>query len=286
MKRNLLITAIGLFFASISHASILEWTQEEALIYEENAEALSFRCRIATEDAFQELRQEYYLPKDDEAFVYLLMLEREKRKATYDYICKTPWDRVSNKKRLDDLYQDSIDVRLLPHNNKVAGANISISLRLADKLKVSTENYAKIMSLGLNVTKHIRKDRNYNYDVEVMDSLRNILTKEQLYQILSSKHAVTCVNKGKTTWNELKNAGLIENEDSASCCEQAIDYYLTECIVNEMYIGHEKQLQRNLSDLWKRQPLIVRMIGAVKKKEALAKKKEENDNNNNNEMIW
>lgn len=286
MKRNLLITAIGLFFASISHASILEWTQEEAQIYEENTDALSFRCRIAAEDAFQELRQEYYLPKEDEAFVYLLMLEREKRKATYDYICKKPWDRVTNKKRLDDLYQDSIDVRLLPHNDKVAGANISIALRLANKLKVSHENYSNILSLGLNISKHLRKDRNYNFNIEVMDSLRNYLTKEQLYRILSSKHAVACVNKGKAAWQALKNADMIEKEDSASCCDQAIDYYITECIVNEMYVGHEKQLRKNLSDLWKHQPLIVRMIGAVKKKEALAKKKEEENKNNNNEMIW
>lgn len=286
MKRNLLITAIGLFFASISHASILEWTQEEAQIYEENTDALSFRCRIATEDAFQELRQEYYLPKEDEAFVYLLMLEREKRKATYDYISKSPRDRIINKKRLDDLYQDSIDVRLLPHNDKVAGANISIALRLANKLKVSHKNYSNILSLGLNISRHLRKDRNYNFNVEVMDSLRNYLTKEQLYRILSTKHAVASVNKGKEAWQALKNAGLIENEDSASCCDQAIDYYIMECIVNEMYVGHEIQLRKNLSDLWKHQPLIVRMLGAVKKKESLAKKKEDENENNNNEMIW
>ena len=79
---------------------------------------------------------------------------------------------------------------------------------------------------------------------------------------------------------------MIENEDSALCCNQAIDYYLMESIVNEMYIGHEKQLRKNLSDLWKKQPLLVRMIGAVKKKEDLVKKKEEENDNKNNEMVW
>lgn len=286
MKRNLLITAVGLFLASISHASILEWTHEEALIYEENADMLSFQCRIATEDAFQELREEYYLSKDDEAFIYLLMFEREKRKATCDYIYKTPWDRVANKKKIDALYQDSIDVRLLPHNNKVAGANISIALRLANNLKVSHKNYSNILSLGLNVARHLRKNRNYNYDIEVMDSLRNYLSKEQLYRILSSKHAIACVNKGEVAWQALKNAGMIENIDSASYCDQAIDYYIMECIINEMYIGHERQLRKNLSDLWKHQPLIVRMMEAIKKKKALAKKKEDEFENNNIEMIW
>ncbi len=286
MKCNLLVTAIGLILASGAHASILEWSQDEIRVYEENTEALAFRCKIASEDAFQELRQAYYLPQEEESFVYLLMLEREQRKATYDYICNTPWDRVANKKRLDDLYQDSIDVRLLPHNNNLAGTNVSIALRLADKMKVSTENYSKIMHLGLNVTKHLRKDPRYNFEVEVMDSLRNFLNKEQLYRILSSKHAVACVNKGMGTWKELKTMGMIENEDSALCCNQAIDYYLMESIVNEMYIGHEKQLRKNLSDLWKKQPLLVRMIGAVKKKEDLVKKKEEENDNKNNEMVW
>lgn len=284
MKRKLLVTAIGFLTLASAHASVFEWTQEETRIYEENQDALSFRCKIAASDAFQQLREVYYLPEADETFVYQLMMEREFRKATYDYICKTPWERVDNKRRLDNLYQDSIDVRLLPHNDNVAGANIGISLRLAKTIGVSAENYGKILQLGLSVCKHLRKDPRYNYDVEVMDSLRNFLTKDQLCEILTSKHAVECVNKGIATWNEVKAAGLIENEDSASCCNQAIDYYIMECIVNEMFVGHDKVLKKNLSDLWKKQPLIVRMNGSIKKKEELVKKKEEE--NERNEMAW
>lgn len=284
MKRNLLTAVIGLLLASSAHASVLEWTQEEARVYEENAEALSFRCKIATSDAFQIMRETYYLPSADEEFVYNLMLEREFRKATYDYICNTPWDRVENKRRIDELYQDSIDVRLLPHNDNLAGANVSISLRLADKIGVSKENYNKIMNLGLIVCRHVHKNPRYDYDIEVMDSLRNYLNKEQLYEVLSSKHAIECINKGVATWHELKAEGLIENEDSATCCNQAIDYYLMECVVNDMFVGHEKQLKKNLSDLWKKQPLLIRMSEAIKKKETLTKKKEEE--NDKNEMAW
>ena len=284
MKRKLLVTAMGFLALACAHASDFKWTEDELRIYEENIKDMSFRCKIAAQDAFQELRQTYYLPQEDENFVYKLILEREVRKATYDYLSETSKDRVANKKRLNDLYQDSIDVRLLPHNDNVAGANIGISLRLAKTLGVSAENYGKILQLGLSVCKHLRKDPRYNYDVEVMDSLRNFLTKNQLCEILTSKHAVECVNKGIATWNEVKGAGLIENEDSASCCNQAIDYYIMECIVNDMFVGHDKVLKKNLSDLWKKQPLIVRMNGSIKKKEELAKKKEEE--NERNEMAW
>lgn len=284
MKRKLLVTAIGFLIVSSTHASVFEWTQNETSTYEKNAEALTFRCKIAAQDAFQELRQTYYLPPDDEKFVYQLMLERESRKATYDYICKTPSERVSIKKRLDNLYQDSIDVRLLPNNEKLAGANVSIALRFADKMGVSPENYNKIMHLGLRVAKHLRRAPRYNYDVEVMDNLRNFLTKEQLVRILRSKNAVQAVNKGVATWNEVKAAGLIENEDSASCCESAIDYYLEEYVINDMFVGHDKVLKKNLYDLSKQQPIIVRMNGSIKKKEELIRKKEEE--NDNNEMAW
>lgn len=284
MKSKLLVTAIGFLIVSSTHASVFEWTQNETSTYEKNAEALTFRCKIAAQDAFQELRQTYFLPPDDEKFVYQLMLERESRKATYDYICKTPSERVTIKKRLDNLYQDSIDVRLLPNNEKLAGANVSIALRFADKMGVSPENYNKIMRLGLRVAKHLRRNPRYNYDVEVMDSLRKILTKEQLVTVLRSKNAVRAVNKAVTTWNEVKTAGLIENEDSASCTQSAIGYFLEEYIINDMFVGHDKVLKKNLYDLSKQQPIIVRMNGSIKKKEELIRKKEEE--NEFNEMAW
>lgn len=284
MKRNLLATAIGLLLTSSSYASVFEWTEEEARIYQENLDALSFRCKIAASDAFQQLREVYYLPQTEETFVYQLMVEREFRKATYDYICKTPWDRVANKKKIDDLYQDSIDVRLLPHNDNVAGANVSLALRIADNMGVSKENYVNILNLGLKVCKHLRKDPRYYYDVEVMDSLRSFLTNDQLVRVLRSKNAVNAINKSIETWHTVKSAGLIENEDSASCCDNASEYYIQESIINEMFVGHDKVIKKNLSDLWKKQPLIVRMVGAIKKKEALVKKKEEESNNN--EMAW
>ena len=277
MKRKSLLAAFGLAIAVNAHASILEWTSEELAVQNEHAEKWNFLCKISAEDAYHVLRQDYVLSKKDQEFVHTLIFERECRKATYNILSKTPWERVANKKRIDDLYQDSIDARLLPYNDKVAGANISIALRFADKMGLSKENYYKIMNLGLNVAKHLRIDPNYDYDVEVMDSLRNYLRKTQLVEVLSAKHSLSCIKKGVATWNELQGAGMVMDEDSASCCNQAIDYYTMECVIKEMYVGHEKQLKKNLSDLWKRQPLIVRMIASLRNQEELINKKNENE---------
>lgn len=277
MKQKILVAAFGLALSANANATIIEWTADELAVQENHAEELAFMSKIAAEDAYQELRQDYVLSKEDIPFVEALIFERESRKATYNILCKKPWERVANKKRIDDLYQDSIDVRLLTYNDKVAGSNISIALRFAEHMGVSRENYSKIINLGLSVAKHRRVDPNYNYDIEVMDSLRNYLKKTQLIEVLSAKHALPCIKKGVATWNELQNAGMVMDEDSATCCNQAIDYYTMECVINEMFVGHEKQLKKNLSDLWKQQPLIVRMSGSLRNKEELTGKKNDND---------
>lgn len=285
MKQKILVAAFGLALSANANATIFEWTSDELDVQKNHAEELAFMSKIAAEDAYQVLRQDYVLSKEDIPFVEALIFERESRKATYNILCQTPWERVANKKRIDDLYQDSIDVRLLTYNDKVAGSNISIALRFAEHMGVSKENYSKIINLGLSVAKHRRVDPNYNYDIEVMDSLRNYLKKTQLIEVLSAKHALPCIKKGVATWNELQNAGMVMDEDSATCCNQAIDYYTMECVINEMFVGHEKQLKKNLSDLWKQQPLIVRMSGSLRNKEELTGKKNDNDSEVN-DLKW
>ena len=287
MKKKLLIAVLGLVLAANANAddTILEWTSEESAVYNDFKEDWAFMCKIAAEDAYQTLCRNYVIRKNDKPFFLKLIFERECRKATYNILSRTQSERVTNKLRLDELYQDSIDVRLLPDNEKLAGANISLALRFADKMGLSKENRSKITALGLSIAKKLRKNPRYDYDVEVMDSLRNYLSKSQLTEILSAKHALPCIKKGVATWNSLQNAGMVMDQDSATCCNQAIDYYTMECVISEMFVGHEKQLKTNLSDLWKRQPLIVRMSGSLKNREELTGKKND-DAPEVNDMKW
>lgn len=282
MKQKLLTVAFVLALAAHANADdhILEWTPDESAVYQDYAENFAFTCGIAAEDAYYVLGRKYVVRKKDQNYVLRLLFERECRKATYNILSHKPWERLDNKLRLDDLYQDSIDIRLLPDNDNLAGENISISLRFAEHMGVSKENYSKILNLGLGVAKKLRKDPRYNYDIEVMDSLRNYLNRAQLVKVLSAKHALACINKGVAVWKELQNAGMVMDEDSATCCDQAIDYYTMECVINDMFVGHEKQLKKNLSDLWKNQPLIVRMSGSLRKKEELTSKQNEPEVNN------
>lgn len=284
MKRKLFVTAVGLLTALGMSATVLGFSEEEAKVCEANIEALAFRCTIAGQDAFMELQQKYYVPEKDARYLQDLMTEREVRKATYDYICKVSWERIQNKKRIDSLYQDSIDVRLMPENSSIAGENISLALRFSGRMGVDATGYGRIMALGLDVAKHLRRDAHYRYDMEVMDSLRNILTKEQLVRILRSKNMQKAIDRGVAAWNEVVVAGLIEGEDSTTCCDDAIEYYLQELVLSDMFVGHDKVLGNNLADLWKRQPLIVRMNGSMKRKQEITRRKEEQNENDN--LAW
>lgn len=286
MKQKLLTTAFGLLMAVGGFAEILQFSSEERQVYEDNYDEMKFRCLIAGQDAVTELRMKYLIPEEDMTFMYRLLTEREVRKATYDYTRTDSYERVQCKQRIDKLYQDSIDIRLIPYNNAVAGEMISIATRMAKTLGVSEDRRMDIMNLGLDIAKCIRKNPNYHYDTRVMDSLRIFMTKEQLTTFLRAKNATKAVRTAKEVWNVVKTAGLIEDEDSVECCKVAIEYYLQENVINDMFAGHDKVIRNNLSALWKRQPLIVRMREAMRKEETLKKQNEEEYESNDNGMAW
>lgn len=285
MTKNLLITAMGLLMASSSLANILQFSNVEMQVYADNHVALAFRCTIAGQDALTELRQKYLVPKEHSDFLLRLCTEREVRKATYDYTCNNSSERVKNKQMIDSLYQDSIDVRLMPYNTSIAGEPICIALRMSKALGVNGNRHDDIQKVGLAVAKRLRKNPNYYYEVLVMDSLRTFLTKEQLTSLLRSKNAVNAVIKARKAWEDVKAAGLIEEEDSTTNCKKAIEYYLQESVINNMFVGHDKTLKSNLTELWKHQPLLVRMNESKKKTDNLEQKKKY-DEENDNELAW
>lgn len=286
MKTRLLTMSLLMLSALGCHANILQFSDEEMQTYADNYDALVFRGSIAGQDALTEMEQRYYVPKEESQFLCRLLVEREVRKATYDYTRSNPTERVRCKRMIDSLYQDSINVRLMPYNNGIAGEDICISLRMAGALGVSAERRAAIIRLGLDVAGRLRKDPRYYYDVVVMDSLRSLMTKEQLTRMLRSKNVVRSVDKARGAWAAVKAAGLIEDEDSAECCTAAIEYYLQESVIEDMFVGHAKVLRGNLRELWRRQPLIVRMKESMGRKEILEQERRKKDEDNDNGMAW
>jgi hypothetical protein len=283
MKKNLLFIAMSLLMTSTCFANVLQFTDEEEKVCSENWDALVFRSKAVGLDALEELKQKYSVLAGHVDYLKALFVEREMRKATYDYMNYKPKDRMIRKQEIDNSYQDSIDVRLIPYNYSIAGESISLAFRLEKALGISKDVSDKIHNLGFEIARKVHENPCYYYDVKVMDSLRIFLKRDQLVRILSVKNGEMAHAKAKMAWKNAVDNGLTENQDSAECIEMAINYYMQEGVVNDMFVGHEVALRKNLSNLWKQQPLIVRMAGAIQRKSELEKKKKEEFDNN---LAW
>jgi hypothetical protein len=279
MKKNLLITVMSLLMTSGCFANVIQFTDEEQKVCTENWDALIFRSKAVGQDALEELKQKYSVLAEHIDYLKVLFVEREMRKATYDYMNYKPRERMIRKQEIDNSYQDSIDVRLIPYNFSIAGEPISLAFRLAKAIGISKDASVKIRNLGLEIARSVRKNPCYDYDVKVMDSLRTFLNRDQLVRILRVKNGDIATAKAKMAWKKVADNGLTANEDSAECIEMAINYYMQEGVVNDMFVGHEVALRKNLSNLWTHQPSIVRMAGALQRKAEMEKKKKEEFDN-------
>ncbi len=285
MRKKLFITALTFMVTSGCFAGIFPFSEQEEWIYAENAEALNFRGNAVGSDALEELVQKYCVLTSDAGFLKKLFVEREIRKATYDYMDYKPWDKMLCKQRIDSLYQDSINARLIPYNPSVAGEVITMAVRLSKSVGASPETKGRIVALGLDVARRKRLNPNYFYDKEIMDSLRTFLKKDQLVRILVTKNSDAAKQKAVRSWENAVREGLVVDEDSVDAIDKARDYYTSEGVINDLYVGHESARMKNLSALWKRQPLLVRMDGAIQRKADLKNRKEEESKTDNN-LEW
>src|SRR5574344_571301 len=283
MKIKLIMTTLGVLISSSGFAQILPFSDREMQVYANKYEELAFRSSVAAEDDFVVLKKTHIVPSELCDYVKNVYKEREVRKVTHDYFEANAKERVKAKIIIDSLYPDSIDACLMPFNECIAGRTISIALRSGEALKIAKVRQNAILHVGLDVAHRLLLNPRYVYDVQVMDSLKKILTMEQLTQILDSKNAAYVVRKSRDTWNSVKEARLTDDVDSAAEYQRMLSYYLIESRINDMYVGHEKIRDKYMKDLWKQQPLLVRMYGSLYRKMQITRNKKEDDSN---DLVW
>ncbi|MBO4397125.1 MAG: hypothetical protein J5805_01170 [Bacteroidaceae bacterium] len=283
-KRKLLILALLLSAAS-AHSQILPFSEEELTVARQHQQELSLLTHFSAHDAFAQLKLDYSVWHEHSNYLLNLFQEREFRKHICDFIENDAMKRVGMKQSIDSLYQDSIDVRLLPFNDKLAGAAIQHSLHmLFVRKQTATPQYKAIESIGLKVAKRLRKNPFYNYKKEVMGCLKKNLTSSQLNSVLTTKNLTAAINKTDELMRKLQSAGMISQIDSTSEKEKAAAYYISEMNIYDMYEDNEQILKNNLRELWKQQPQSVRMAESLNQKAILQKKKEERTINEN--LVW
>lgn len=252
----------------------LKYTKEETNAIQLYGKEMSHQVDIASEDALAEMQLKYLYNRNDLEHLRRLFEEREQRKTAHNYLEQNPMVRVVEKQRIDSLYQDSINALLIPYNSNISGEIISLSLRMSDALRLSKKNQARLMDKALDFARRLRKNPYVNFKKEEMDVLKKNLSAKQLETVIDEKNGMQAQVKAQRAWNALEEAGVAYELDSLPNVSRARLYYLIEMRYWDMYVEQNEVRDRNLQDLYRSKPKIIKMYEALDEKERIKEKKE------------
>lgn len=252
----------------------LKYTKEETNAIQLYGKEMSHQVDIASEDALAEMQLKYLYNRNDLEHLRRLFEEREQRKAAHNYLERNPMERVVEKQRIDSLYQDSINALLIPYNSNISGEIISLSLRMSDALRLSKKNQARLMDKALDFARRLRKNPYVNFKKEEMDVLKKNLSAKQLETVIDEKNGMQAQVKAQRAWNALEEAGVAYELDSVPNVSRARLYYLIEMRYWDMYVEQNEVRDRNLQDLYRSKPKIIKMYEALDEKKRIKEKKE------------
>lgn len=274
MRKLLSMLLLAIVCVSHVYAQKLTCTKEEANVIQLYGKEMSHQVNIASEDALAEMQLKYLYNRNDLEHLRRLFEEREQRKAAHNYLERNPMERVVEKQRIDSLYQDSINALLIPYNSNISGEIISLSLRMSDALRLSKKEHHRLMEKALDFARRLRKNPYTNFKKEEMDVLKKNLSAKQLETVIDEKNGMQAQVKAQRAWNALEEAGVAYELDSLPNVSRARLYYLIEMRYWDMYVEQNEVRDRNLQDLYRSKPKIIKMYEALDEKKRIKEKKE------------
>ena len=274
MRKLLSMLLLAIVCVSHVYAQKLTCTKEEANVIQLYGKEMSHQVDIASEDALAEMQLKYLYNRNDLEHLRRLFEEREQRKAAHNYLERNPMERVVEKQRIDSLYQDSINALLIPYNSNISGEIISLSLRMSDALRLSKKEHRRLMEKALDFARRLRKNPYTNFKKEEMDVLKKNLSAKQLETVIDEKNGMQAQVKAQRAWNALEEAGVAYELDSLPNVSRARLYYLIEMRYWDMYVEQNEVRDRNLQDLYRSKPKIIKMYEALDEKKRIKENKE------------
>lgn len=274
MRKLLSMLLLAIVCVSHVYAQKLTCTKEEANVIQLYGKEMSHQVNIASEDALAEMQLKYLYNRNDLEHLRRLFEEREQRKAAHNYLERNPMERVVEKQRIDSLYQDSINALLIPYNSNISGEIISLSLSMSDALRLSKKEHHRLMEKALDFARRLRKNPYTNFKKEEMDVLKKNLSAKQLETVIDEKNGMQAQVKAQRAWNALEEAGVAYELDSLPNVSRARLYYLIEMRYWDMYVEQNEVRDRNLQDLYRSKPKIIKMYEALDEKKRIKEKKE------------
>ncbi len=287
MKNKILLSIALALIHSTAWAQFYRCTKAEKDVFDQHPDEILNLTRFRTDEECVRLNVRYYIPADKQPLIRQYVSNREFHKVCLEYLLPDSLQqRVLAKIRLDEHYQDSIDMILIPEfENKVSGDNISFALHSRKHIKLDTAQYEYLLAKAIDMTHRIRRNRTLNVWNEEMDVLRKTLSKEQLYKFFRNKNSPKVTEEARQAWKRICEAGLSEQLDSAKDMSLAISYFNERQKIKDIYRYYGTSQKKYLAELSKQMPPMVKMLDAIDKK---ARKKEEEKKNGTvgKEFIW
>jgi hypothetical protein len=241
---------------------------------------------IASEDAFENLKMKYRFNDAEAVDLHRLLVERESKKMDCSMNIDNPRKRVMEKSRIDGLFRDSINAILIPKNPGISGINISMALRLSERIRLTDKKRKKLMGYALDFAKRLEANPRVNFAKEEMQVLSKNLSKNQLNTVLDEKNSIQADLKAKRAWNALDKAGETVELDSVQQMIRAKMFYSIEMRYQDLYVGQDDVLRRNLDDLYGKKPKIIRMFEALAANQQIKEKKKTKEKSVSNAFSW
>lgn len=283
MKRKILLSVVLAMLCMLTFSQELESMKDGQveLFHDEVESIASFR---ADEDVLR-TRAFFHVPDRLIPQLRCYFVNMERQKVCQDYLFADSLKRrVLNKLAIERIFQDSIDILLIPYNgNRISGENISYALYLSKKIQLTDKQYAQLMGRALDMAHRIRKNRVLNVWDEEMNVLQQVLDKKQLTLMFYKKNEPIVSSKLKEGWSRLQDEGLIEQLDSLKDIKQARHYYNESEKVRAIFRYKPSIRKKCLAEIDRRKPLMVRLLDALDKKERMKKNEIESVGN---EFVW
>ncbi|MBR4589507.1 MAG: hypothetical protein IKO36_02485 [Bacteroidaceae bacterium] len=270
------IFILALFTLFISRASAQEETGAHVVdsIIQLHGNVLIPHASVLGEDAFINILRKYRVNKPDVERLKQLCINREVCKYIFNYLPMNPLTRVLAKERADSLYQDSINMLLIPENYHISGHAISLALCLADFLKLPEKSRSALMDSALDFARRRRKNPYANFAVDEVKVLRKYIKPDDLWNIYVEKNKEEAIRRSHAAWDTLRNANLTYELDSDRQVVATQFYYEKEMTMRDMYVDNEVVCERNLSDLYKSRTKLIVMYDAYMAKKRIRKENE------------
>ena len=265
-------------------AEVFKCTAKEKQVYADNAAAIDSMLELRAAEEVVKLNNRYSVPVDGRTKLEHYIRNREFRLICQEFLYRDSLQkRVQNKTAIEAAYDDSINTVLIPaYDNHISGDNVSLALFYSTLLRLDSAQYACLMDKALDMARRIRLDHRTNVWNEEMELLKKTLDKKQLRSFFVNKNAARVTDEFDKGWARLTEAGLAEQLDSAKEASDSLNYLFSKYMIKDLYRNFGTPQKKNLAELDKNKPKMIRMLDALDKKARM----EERQKTVGKEFIW